>query len=509
MMKYGIVYYKDTDNIGDDIQNYAVMQFLPKVDYLIDREDLVNFASEGNEPVAVVLNGWYLHNKFNWPPSKDIYPLCVSMHFSPNDYLNVKYKFLDGIGGEYLSNYAPIGCRDSNTLNVLQEKGIESYLSGCATLTLPRREKKMLDNEYVCVVDVPDSVEQKVEKELAASEIKVKKMTHRVDYKKAPLTWEERIKTVENVLDIYQNAKCVVTKRLHCALPCLAMGTPVLLILDEEKDDVTRYSFFTELLHVVSTKDFVDGNVNYDIKCPTQNKETYIAKRENLINRIRTFITDASNKQCNDAYESWKRKDEKSIVMWRMGLLKEMAQYASEHIDEILREKNNEAARTYAEIQHLSAQYEEDTGVLKKEIDKKNYEITRLDGVITEKSQEERRLNQVIQEKAREEQRLNEVIVEKNAEEQRLNEVIAEKNAEEQRVLNTICEVNKENERIRNIVAAQNEEIEQYKPVYDYIQELEIYSLVWLLFFSEKFKIASLKQKLIYIYEVLKKNRRR
>ena len=37
-MKYGLLYYKDTVNIGDDIQTYAARRFLPHIDYYIDRE---------------------------------------------------------------------------------------------------------------------------------------------------------------------------------------------------------------------------------------------------------------------------------------------------------------------------------------------------------------------------------------------------------------------------------------------------------------------------------------
>lgn len=124
-MKYGLIYYKNTDNIGDDIQNYAVMQFLPHIDYLIDREALSDFSNEVKEDVAVIMNGWFLHNKFNWPPSKNIYPLCTSMHFTPNDYIDIGYKFLDDIGGDYLKRYEPIGCRDLSTKKMLESKEAE------------------------------------------------------------------------------------------------------------------------------------------------------------------------------------------------------------------------------------------------------------------------------------------------------------------------------------------------------------------------------------------------
>lgn len=36
--KYGLIVFKNTDNIGDDIQSYAQSQFLPHIDYVIDRE---------------------------------------------------------------------------------------------------------------------------------------------------------------------------------------------------------------------------------------------------------------------------------------------------------------------------------------------------------------------------------------------------------------------------------------------------------------------------------------
>ena len=61
-MKYGLLYYKDTDNIGDDIQTYAQKQFLPRIDYLIDRESLNLFVPNEKEKVATIMNAWYLHN---------------------------------------------------------------------------------------------------------------------------------------------------------------------------------------------------------------------------------------------------------------------------------------------------------------------------------------------------------------------------------------------------------------------------------------------------------------
>ena len=73
-MKYGVVVYKNTDNIGDDIQSYAAKCFLPSVDYVIDREGLDTFQSEQSETVKAIMNGWYMYSKFNWPPVSCIEP---------------------------------------------------------------------------------------------------------------------------------------------------------------------------------------------------------------------------------------------------------------------------------------------------------------------------------------------------------------------------------------------------------------------------------------------------
>lgn len=37
-IQYGSISYPDTDNVGDPIQTLAAEQFLPKIDYRIDRD---------------------------------------------------------------------------------------------------------------------------------------------------------------------------------------------------------------------------------------------------------------------------------------------------------------------------------------------------------------------------------------------------------------------------------------------------------------------------------------
>lgn len=43
-------------------------------------------------------------------------------------------------------------------------------------------------------------------------------------------TEDEKFQIAEELLNKYARAKLVITSRIHCALPCLAMGTPVIYI---------------------------------------------------------------------------------------------------------------------------------------------------------------------------------------------------------------------------------------------------------------------------------------
>lgn len=55
-MKYGLIHYRDTHNLGDNILSYAGKQFLPQMDYYIDPEHLDVFLPQDQEHVAVITN---------------------------------------------------------------------------------------------------------------------------------------------------------------------------------------------------------------------------------------------------------------------------------------------------------------------------------------------------------------------------------------------------------------------------------------------------------------------
>lgn len=294
-MKYGVLVIKDTKNIGDDIQSYAASKFLPKIDYYIEREELDTFVSEKKEEVAVIMSHWFLHNKINFPPSPYINPLFISTHFTDN--LEDKCpRYLKGYSAEYLKKYEPLGLRDSLVKKHLEKQGIETYFSGCMTLTL-REFKNIKKEDYVCAVDISKELVNKIK---LSMNCEIKEMTHTVETEKnSQLSYKDRFDNVENLLKTYQKARCVITTRLHCALPCLAIGVPVMLIYDEKDKDVrNRLGEYLKLCHHIKSSDSLDNSdkiINF-IKKSSKNSDNYLKYRKKLEKKVKKFITDVSLK---------------------------------------------------------------------------------------------------------------------------------------------------------------------------------------------------------------------
>lgn len=287
-MKYGIVLFKNTDNLGDDIQTYAASQFLPKIDYVIDRESMDEFIPKKKEYVTTIMNGWYMHKKHHFPFSPYIHPLLISMHFSHNDLITKPgYEFLDGYTKEFLSKYGKIGCRDYTTKEALDNLGYKTYFSGCMTLTL-EKIGKVNRGDYICVVDMKPNVVAKIKE--VYPDLEIKEMTHwLVPEEQGKLSFEERMNRVKEYLKIYQNAKLVITDRLHVALPCLSLETPVLLVYYDYNAD--RLSTFKDYVTFCKEDEFL-GYSQEDFE-QIQNPIYYKKIRTSLKKTIKKFIDES------------------------------------------------------------------------------------------------------------------------------------------------------------------------------------------------------------------------
>ena len=138
-MKYALFKHTQNNlglvNIGDHIQSCAAEQFLPQVDFYVDRDAL---DAPVKEEAKIIMNGWFTDAPEKWPPNPNLSPLFISFHLQPSSafvILNKKENV------DYLKKHAPIGCRDYSTLQILQDKGIDSYYSFCLTTTLDEKFK--------------------------------------------------------------------------------------------------------------------------------------------------------------------------------------------------------------------------------------------------------------------------------------------------------------------------------------------------------------------------------
>lgn len=275
MTKYAILKY-NTSNLGDEIQSIAAMQFLPRVDYYLDRDSLGNYRFD--EKVKIISNGWFKHKPKEWPEvDKNLNPLIISIHLNKKLF-NSKGKINDG-AMRYLRKNKKIGCRDKATLDSLKNNSIKSYFSGCLTLTLKNKSKKRKNKIYL--VDLDKRVLELIPKEL---EDNTEILTHN------DCVQTNRFERARKLLDKYAQAKLVITSRLHCALPCLAYKTPVILV--RENFDDPRFSGILELLNHCTIKEAKELFSRINWVNPEENKADIAKIRDNLIKICRKFINE-------------------------------------------------------------------------------------------------------------------------------------------------------------------------------------------------------------------------
>jgi len=251
----------------------------------------------------------------------------TSMHICEIDDFYKPYptreKWLHEIGGDYFRAYGPVGCRDMTTLEMLKGLNIDAYFSGCLTLTLPKQKETPDAGNYVCLVDLTKEPEKAAREYLAKTGLKIKVFNHVCNYSdSSEAKMEERFEKVEALLTQYQNAKMVITRRLHVALPCLALGTPVFPIVDLNLDDnYARWMPYSDWLNCVSESDFLGHKFDYDFCNPPANSNNHLAMRETLIKQVETFVEQTKDLECLASEIKKTIYTELEVMKWRNELM--------------------------------------------------------------------------------------------------------------------------------------------------------------------------------------------
>ena len=201
-------------NYGDDIQLYSIKLLY---EYMgIDYREVVRlpleelFSYDGEEYLILPINYPFWGGQYH-PISPKIIPVYLGLAMFAGTKENIE--------ALRLKEYEPVGCRDQKTFEVMQKFGIDAYLNGCMTITLPKM-KEVNRNGKVFIVDVCKEFLDFIPSPIKDDAVY---KTH---------VFLNRIVKEEESLSQYaqyqKEAKLVITSRLHCAVPCIAYGIPII-----------------------------------------------------------------------------------------------------------------------------------------------------------------------------------------------------------------------------------------------------------------------------------------
>lgn len=165
-----------------------------------------------------ICNGWFMHRNFrgaiDFPFPPEINPIFISFHVNDPDVLTPETI-------AELRKYEPIGCRDWTTVYRLRDYGVSCFFSGCLTMTIGQILPKANNPQPRTLA----AVESIVEPGDAAGWSVVKSAQVGDHVRDFSLT--EGIEDARAMLTGYLNMSRIQTSRLHCYLPCRAMGLDV------------------------------------------------------------------------------------------------------------------------------------------------------------------------------------------------------------------------------------------------------------------------------------------
>lgn len=275
------------NNLGDVLQGMVGRQFLPHSSTAVDRERTREMSAV--MPSLLLANGWFIHDRRSFPPPEAVTPIYLSVHID-----NLRWLREPEVRA-HLRRYAPIGCRDRKTLLLLWGWGIPAYYSGCLTLTTNTLPINALpDSGERLLVDgidhpLPTAVVDALERLLGGA---LTRVSHDVPNPEGDFD-DYCTRTVEVMSDLlarYRAASLVVTSKIHCALPCLALGVPVLLVHPHPRE--RRLDPVRELIRIWSYEEVLTAT---SLPLPVVRQRLLERRRRRLV----ALVRDSVKRRCN------------------------------------------------------------------------------------------------------------------------------------------------------------------------------------------------------------------
>ena len=242
-----------TQNCGDHIQLLAGSELMRRIgmetEFYVDRDDEIMSAEilhDYKTQVPLLINGWFKTNRDEWPPHRKFDSLFIGFHIR----LHQCPELVSKSALDYYKKHEPIGCRDIYTHSLLQSNQIDSYVSHCLTLTFPRRILNTDKQGKIFVVSRDERILGLIPKFLGDVNF--------INHYSETNDFQENMNRATELLTYYKSeGKLLVTTLLHCALPAIAMGIPVVVIYPFNNknghiSDQQRFSSLERLVKVYS-----------------------------------------------------------------------------------------------------------------------------------------------------------------------------------------------------------------------------------------------------------------
>lgn len=180
---------------------------------------------------------------------------------------------------DLLKKFSPVGCRDERTMRVLLDQGVDAYMQGCIVATFSKREK-LETQKKVFFINPEKGIREYIPEELLEN---YEFFSHDYYMTDEELFQEGGLyKFGERIIEKYRaEARLVVTSKYHAAIICLALGIPVIMIIE---NNYFKYSWLEKYIPIYEPKDYANINWNPEPVCiPDSEKELMLRIARNRI----------------------------------------------------------------------------------------------------------------------------------------------------------------------------------------------------------------------------------
>ncbi len=247
-------------NIGDQIQRVGFMNALSRAGIRVSEQDVVyGYRKRPKRELWYIAYGYYDYQYplELFPFTEKEHPFFLSTHCTDDkrveDLKQIRLPFF--------------GCRDYATYRFMDQNFPQTphFLTGCYSLVQERRKKPPVNGGEVYCVDVVKELEPHIPKELWKDAVfqKHDNFFFSEDDRQA----DEKATAYVNrwLAELREKARLVITSRLHCALPCIAMGIPV-VVARGYRDNTDRYTGYEKLFPLYMPDEF--DRIDWDPDVP-------------------------------------------------------------------------------------------------------------------------------------------------------------------------------------------------------------------------------------------------